>query len=324
MNNLRIDNSTLLSGKIRLGDGSYIAQGSMLRSEDDSIKIENSTWVLENTVIIGTKKYPVTVGSKTVFGHKCMIVGVTIGNLCEIGNAVIMLEGSTIGNCCIFGEGTLIPKGMNIPDNSVVIGRPGRVIRTLTEEDKKMISKMRGNDTSIQEYVENIIDNERGVNMGKLYELNGKKPEVAESTYLAETAEINGDVIIGENCKIAGGVKIVGNAHGPVIIGNNVHILENSVLHLLPDNKLIIKDNVTIGPGAIVHGTTLEENVVVESGAIVCDYSYVGENATIKAGSLVQQRKTVEANSIVEGFPAKEIGKNEQTQERPDWSFSDK
>ncbi|HZJ99631.1 MAG TPA: DapH/DapD/GlmU-related protein [Tissierellaceae bacterium] len=323
---VKIDSSARLIGKMRLGENAYVAQGSMLRSINDSITIGNSTWVLEKSVLIGTPSHPLKIGQKTVFGHKCIAIGAGIGNLCEIGNGVIMLPGSKIGNMCIFGEGTLIAEGMEIPDGSVVVGRPARIIRSLTEDDKAMIKRMRSNDISLSNYIENIIDNEdmEGENMGKLYSFNDKTPTLAESAYLYDTAEITGDVIIGENSVIGSGVKIIGNSHGPVRIGNNVQILENTVLHLLPDNQLIIDDNVTIGPGCIIHGTRIGEGSIIESGSIVCDYSSLGKNTLVKSGSLVKQRSKFSDNTILEGFTAKEIGKVDGQLDRPEWAIRTK
>ena len=319
--NIKIDDSAKLIGKMKLGKGSYVAQGSVLRSVNNSLTIGNSTWVLENSVLIGTLANPLNVGSKTVFGHKCIAVGASIGDLCEIGNCVIILPGSTIGNMCIFGEGTIIPGGMVIPDGSVVVGRPGRIIRNLTSDDKNMIKRMRNNDITLSVFEENIIYNEpkEGEVMGKLYEYGVKYPEVDETAFLYDSAEITGDVKIGKNSVIASGVKIIGNSHGPVIIGNNVQILENTVLHLLPDNELIIEDNVIIGPGCIIHGTTIGSNSIIESGAIVCDYSKLGKNTLVKSGTLIKQRSNFDDNVILEGYPAKNIGENEEPQQKPSW-----
>ncbi len=323
MGNLKIDDTARLIGKLRLGNDVYIAQGSVLRSNNDSVTIGNSSWVLENSVLIGTRENPIKVGSKTIFGHKCIAIGTEVGDLCEIGNGVVFLSNSKIGNMCIFGEGTIIPEGCVIPDGSVVVGRPGRVIRKLTPEDKNMISRMRNNDISISEFVENIIDNnsKEGEDMGKLYEFNNKYPKIGESSIVYDSAEITGDVFIGNNSIIASGVRIIGNSHGPVRIGDNVQILENSVLHLLPDNELVIDDNVTIGPGCIIHGANIGSNTIIESGAIVCDYSKLGKNTLVKSGSLVKQRSVFEDNAILEGFPAKKIGENSEIQKRPAWGI---
>lgn len=323
MTSLKIDDSARLIGKLRLGNNVYAAQGAVLRSIYDSLTIGNDSWILENSVLIGTKDHPLKVGSKTVFGHKCVAIGAEIGNLCEIGNCVIFMPGSKIGNMCLFGEGTIIPEGVYIPDGSVVVGRPGRIIRKLTEEDKKMIARMRGNNISLKNFVENIVcyEPKEGEKMGNLYEYNGIKPRISESAFIYDSAEITGDVIVGENSIIASGVRIIGNSHGPVRIGNNVQILENSVLHLLPDNELIIEDNVIIGPSCMIHGTTIGSNTIIESGSIICDYSKLGKNVLIKSGTLVKQRSIFEDNEILEGYPAENIGNNENVQTKPAWAI---
>lgn len=307
---IKTDESSRIIGKVKFGEGSYVAQGSILRSISNSLQIGYSTMVLENSVLIGMPKKPLKIGSKTVFGHKCIAIGADIGNLCEIGNGVIILPGAKIGNMCIFGEGTIIPEDVVIPDESVVVGRPGKVIRKLTKNDKNMILRMRNNDITLD-----------GDKMGKLYEFSSKYPEVSESAYVFDSAEITGDVIVKEGSTIASGVRIIGNSHGPVRIGKNVQILENSVLHLLPDNELIIEDNVIIGPGCIIHGTTIGAGSIIESGAIVCDYSKLGKNTLVKSGTLVKQRSIFEDNKILEGFPAKVIGTNDEKLKKPEWSI---
>lgn len=321
MNNIKIEESSKVIGKVRLGKNAYIAQGTIIRSDSDSVTIGNASWLLENSVVIGTEEQPVKVGSKTVFGHKTATIGAEIGDLCEIGNNTIFLPGSKVGDMCIFGEGTIVPEEMIIPSRSVVVGRPARVIRRLNENDEEMIKKMRSNDISLDEFVENIVEYERGdSSMSNLYEFNGKLPQVDKSAYIDDRAEITGDVVIGAKAYIASGVRIIGNSHGPIKIGDNVTILENSVLHLLPDNELIIHDHVTIGPNAMIHGTVIGSNSIIEAGAIICDYSVIGENSLIKAGSLVKQRDRFEDNNIIEGFPGKSIGKIQKPQEKPAWA----
>ena len=319
---IRVDESAKIYGKLEHGENVYIAQGTIIRSEDNSISIGNNSFILENSVVIGTRNHKVRIGSKIVFGHKCVVIGSEIGDLCEIGNGCIFLEGSKIGNNCIFGEGTIIPKGSVIPDNSVVIGRPYRIIRNLTEEDKEMVKRMRGGDISLSVVsykTYNGLD-WRDKTMGKLNALGGKYPEVGENSIIVEGAEVNGDVKIGYNSMIFSGVKIIGNSHGPVVIGDNVRILENTVLHLLPDNQLILEDNVVIGPGCIIHGCTIGEGSIIESGSIICDYSKIGSNSLVKSGTLVKQRSEFEDNKVLEGFPAKIVGEITYKLDRPKWA----
>lgn len=320
---LRKADSAKVYGTIHHGENVVIAQGTILRSEDESIQIGGRSMLLENSVMIGTQKHPLKVGRKTVFGHRCVAIGATIGDLCEIGNSTIFLPGSKVGNMCIFGEGTIVAAGAKIPDGSVVVGRPGRVIRSLKQEDREMIARMRGGNISLPEDRVTVSKGPtKGEDeMGKLYPHGDKMPRVDETATVYDTAEITGDVVIGKHSLIGAGVRIIGDSHGPVIIGDHVHILENSVLHLLPDNQLIIGDHVTIGPACMIHGTTIGAGSVIESGAIVCDNSVLGENTLVCSGSLIKQRSVFSNDQILEGFPAKIVGKNEKPLRRPDWAF---
>ncbi len=322
---ISISDSASLRGSMVFGKGVYIAQGTVVRggSEPEGLRMGNHSWALENSVVVGSKEMPANIGSKTVFGHKCVVLNCTIGDLCEVGNGTIFMPGSKVGNFCIFGEGTLVTPGMEIPDYSVVVGRPARVIRKLNQEDQARIKRMRGGDISIFPFEGTGIEKnlKEAKDMGKTYEIQGKRPVIGKNSYLAPGAELNGDVIVGENTFIGDGVRIIGNSHGPVRIGSHVQILENTVLHLLPDNELIIEDRVIIGPGSIIHGTTLKEGTVVESGSNVCDYSELGKNCLVKAGTLVKQRSKFEDDSIIEGFPGKAVGKLKKPQARPPWAY---
>ena len=314
--------SSRLYGRISIGPNSIVAQGAILRSHDDSIKVGNNTGILENCVIIGNQEHKVSIGSKTVFGHSCVILGAKVGSLCEIGNRTIFMPGAKIGNQCIFGEGTIVPENKIIPDHSVVVGRPAKIIRKLGTSDLEMIKNMRNNDLTLSDFIERSIGKVfEGDQVGTLHAYKDKYPNIKASSIIYDTAEITGDVSIGENCIIASGVKIIGDSHGHVEIGNNVQILENTVLHLLPGNELAIKDDTIIGPGCVVHGSIIEKGCVIESGSTICDNSHIGENSLIKAGSLLKQNSQIENNSIVEGFPAKKIDTVSGKVEKPMWAF---
>jgi carbonic anhydrase/acetyltransferase-like protein (isoleucine patch superfamily) len=316
-------NSSRIYGKIKSGPDSFISQGAILRSHEDSITIGNNTGILENCVVVGSPDAEVHIGSKTVFGHSCIVLGATIGDLCEVGNKTLFMPGAIVGDRCIFGEATIVPENKIIPSDSVVVGRPGKIIRQLNNLDLEMIKRMRNNDITIEAYIDKIVQNEyEGGQMGTLHPFKNKLPVIGQSSIVYDTAEITGDVTIGDKCVIGSGVKIIGDSHGPVIIGDNVQILENTVLHLLPGNQLIIKDNTIIGPGCVIHGTIVEKGCVVESNATVCDNSHIGENSLIKAGSLVKQNSNIEDNSIVEGFPAKIVGKVNGKVKKPMWAFN--
>jgi carbonic anhydrase/acetyltransferase-like protein (isoleucine patch superfamily) len=139
---------------------------------------------------------------------------------------------------------------------------------------------------------------------------------------LFDSAEITGDVVVGPETIIGAGVKIVGDSHGPVRIGARVQILENTVLHLLPDNELVLEDDVVIGPGSMIHGCHIGAGTVVEPGAIVCDWSAVGRGSHVRAGALVKQRDRFGDGAVLEGSPAAQVATLAEPLAAPAWALS--
>jgi carbonic anhydrase/acetyltransferase-like protein (isoleucine patch superfamily) len=317
-----IAGSAVVLGRARLGHGSMLAQGAVVRSYDAAVEIETGSAVLENCVVVGNATIPTNIGRRSVFGHRCMVVGATVGDLCEIGNASVLMPGARLGSRVFLGEGTLVPAGMSLPDDAVAVGRPARVIRTASTDDIARLVGLRGGDLSIPPRTAVTVDRpQEAGSMGQLYAYRGIVPSVAPSAILFSTAEITGDVVVGERSIIGAGVKIIGDSHGPVRIGNDVQILENTVLHLLPDNDLVIDDGVIVGPGAMIHGCRLGAGSVIEPGAIVCDHSVLGAGCVVRAGAVVKQRSRFPAGSEIDGSPAVEIGRISGTPPVPTWAW---
>lgn len=327
--------SARVHGELRLGEGAGLAQGAVVRSTrrrtdtdrdgDAPVTIAGGSAVLENSAVVGWDEAPVRVGRRTVFGHRCVVVGATIGDLGEIGNGSIILEGAVIGDRCMLGEGTLIAAGQVVPDDSVVVGRPGRRIRSLSGADVDRLRALRGGDLAVTDLPLHPVRPHQIPEgpMGALYEYRGVAPTVDPSAVVFDSAEITGDVHIGAGSIIGSGVRIIGDSHGPVRIGAGVQILENAVLHLLPDNELVIEDDVIIGPAAMIHGCRLGAGTVVEPAATVCDWAVVGAGSVVRAGALVRQRDEHPPGSILDGFPAKVVGTVEgRRPARPGWALA--
>ena len=313
--------SAVVIGTPQLGDGALLSEGAVIRARASAVQIGTGSAVIENAVVIGTPAAPVVIGRRTTFGHRCLVVGATVGDLCEIGNASILMPGAVLGDRVFLGEGTLVPTGMVLPDDVVAVGRPAHVIRTASEADLERLRGLRAGDLSLPPHTVNAIGPRlEGLAMGQLYDYRGILPTIADTAVLFPTAEITGDVVIGERTIIGAGVKIIGDSHGPVRIGNDVQILENTVLHLLPDNELIIDDGTTVGPGAMIHGCRIGAGTVVEPGAIVCDGAVVGAGCVVRAGAVVKQRSQFGDAVEIDGFPATEIGRVESLA-RPAWAL---
>jgi carbonic anhydrase/acetyltransferase-like protein (isoleucine patch superfamily) len=313
--------SAVVIGTPRLGDGAQLSEGAVIRARGSAVRIGTGSAVIENAVVIGTPAMPVIIGRRTTFGHRCLVVGARVGDLCEIGNASILMPGAVLGDRVFLGEGALVPTGMTLPDDVVAVGRPARVIRAVSDADLERLRGLRAGDLSLPPHTVNEIGPRlEGLAMGQLYDYRGILPTIANTAVLFPTAEITGDVVIGERTIIGAGVKIIGDSHGPVRIGNDVQILENTVLHLLPDNQLIIDDGATIGPGSMIHGCHIGAGTVVEPGAIVCDGSVVGAGCVVRAGAVVKQRSQFGDAVDVEGFPATQTGRVESLA-RPAWAL---
>ena len=298
-----------------------LSQGAVVRSSGDGVVVGAGSAVIENCVVIGSDDMRTTVGRRTVFGHRCLVVGATVGDLCEIGNAAILMPGAHLGDRVFLGEGTLVPSGMALPSDVVAVGRPAHVIRAVTPDDLRRLRGLRDGDLSLPANTSAVLEPAlEGLRMGQLYDYRGTTPSVAASAVLFPTAEVTGDVMIGDRTVIGAGVKIIGDSHGPVRIGDDVQILENTVLHLLPDNELVIDDGATIGPGAMIHGCHIGAHTVVEPGAIVCDGSVVGAGCVVRAGAVVKQRSLFGDGVDIDGFPATAVASIDQP-ERPRWAL---
>src|SRR5207302_864610 len=119
----------------RMGEGSQLAEGAVIRSEGGHVDIGAGSAVLENSVVVGTATIPTVIGRRTVFGHRCKVIGAIVGDLCEIGNASTLMPGARVGDRVFLGEGTLVPPGMILPSDVVAVGRPARVVRLASPED---------------------------------------------------------------------------------------------------------------------------------------------------------------------------------------------
>lgn len=137
--------------------------------------------------------------------------------------------------------------------------------------------------------------------------LNGITPKYGKNCFFAETAVVVGDVIMGNDCSVWYSAVVRGDVNS-IRMGNKVNIQDGAVIHCTyQKTKTIIGDNVSIGHNAIVHGCTLEDNVLVGMGAIVMDNAHVEKGALIAAGAVVLEGTRVEAGSIYAGVPAKKV-----------------
>ena len=120
-------------GKIVVEEGASIWFGATLRGDNEEIRIGAGSNVQENTVMHTDMGFPLTVGKGCTIGHKALLHGCTIGDNSLIGMGAVILNGAKIGKNCLIGANALITEGKTIPDGSLVLGAPGKVVRELDE-----------------------------------------------------------------------------------------------------------------------------------------------------------------------------------------------
>ncbi len=146
---------------------------------------------------------------------------------------------------------------------------------------------------------------------------------IDKSVFMADGARVVGDVEIGKNSSVWFNAVIRADS-SKVKIGENSNIQDNAVIHTSEGFGVQIGDNVTIGHGAIVHGCTVKDNVMIGMGAIVLNGAVIEKNSIIGAGALVTQGKVVPVGSLVFGNPMKIVRQltNEEIESIKDNAFS--
>ncbi len=137
--------------------------------------------------------------------------------------------------------------------------------------------------------------------------VNGKTPLLGANCFIADTAVLIGDVVAGNDCSFWFNAVIRGDVHY-IKMGNKVNIQDGAVIHCTyqksPTN---IGNNVSIGHNAIVHGCTINDNVLVGMGSIIMDDCIIESNSIIAAGAVVTKGTKVVSGSVYAGVPAKKI-----------------
>jgi carbonic anhydrase/acetyltransferase-like protein (isoleucine patch superfamily) len=143
--------------------------------------------------------------------------------------------------------------------------------------------------------------------MALILSVLGKHPQFGENCFVAPNATIVGDVTMGGDCSIWFNAVIRGDVNS-IRMGNKVNVQDGAIIHCTyQKNATVIGNNVSIGHNAMVHGCTIQDDVLIGMGAIVMDRCIVHKNSIIAAGAVVLEDTVVEAGSIYAGVPAKKV-----------------
>jgi len=137
--------------------------------------------------------------------------------------------------------------------------------------------------------------------------VRGFTPSYGADCFFAENATLIGDVIMGDQVSVWFQAVVRGDVNA-IRIGNAVNIQDGAVIHATFETASTqIGNNVSVGHNAIVHGCTLEDNVLVGMGSIIMDHCIIGSNSIIAAGAVLTQNTIVPRGSVYAGVPARKI-----------------
>lgn len=143
--------------------------------------------------------------------------------------------------------------------------------------------------------------------MAHIIPLKGVTPEIPEDCYIAPNATIVGDVVMGKGCTVWFNAVVRGDVNS-IRLGENVNVQDGAVIHCTyQKSKTIVGDNVSIGHNAILHGCTIDNDVLIGMGAIVMDNAHISSNSIIAAGAVVLSGTNVEPGTIYAGVPARKV-----------------
>ena len=148
-------NATII-GRVRLSSQASVWFNAVLRGDNELLDIGERSNIQDGCVLHTDMGYPLTIGADCTVGHMAMLHGCTVADGALIGIGATVLNGARIGRGCVIGAHALIPEGKEIPDGSLVVGTPGKVVRTLEQADRDQLAYLAGH------YVENAERYRRG------------------------------------------------------------------------------------------------------------------------------------------------------------------
>jgi phenylacetic acid degradation protein len=148
----------------------------------------------------------------------------------------------------------------------------------------------------------------------------GKTPSIGAGTYVHPSADVFGDVTIGEGCWIGPGARIRGD-YGAIVIGSYTSVEDNCVVHARPGEQTTIGNWVTIGHGSVIHNVKiLSDYAIIGMGAVVSDWAEVGRWAVVGEGAVVRQGQVIPDEHIAVGVPARVLEKRISEAYKAEWT----
>lgn len=128
-------------GRVRLGEGSSVWYGAVLRGDAEQITVGDRTNVQDGCVLHADPGYPATIGAGCVIGHNAVVHGCEVGDGCLVGMGAVIMNGAKIGAGSIVAAGALVPEGKEFPPRSLIVGAPAKLVREVTEAQTEDVAR---------------------------------------------------------------------------------------------------------------------------------------------------------------------------------------
>jgi carbonic anhydrase/acetyltransferase-like protein (isoleucine patch superfamily) len=149
--NVFVARGAIVVGAVEIGDFSSIWYNAVVRGDINSIRIGKGSNIQDNVVLHLADDYPCILGDYVTVGHSAIIHAATVKDESLIGMGAVVLDGAEIGPQCLIGAKTLIPPGKKIPEGSLVMGIPGKIVRSLDKEER----------ASLRSWADKYVENAR-------------------------------------------------------------------------------------------------------------------------------------------------------------------
>jgi len=296
--------SSAAIGRTQLGSDCVLGELTLLRADGEDVRIGNDCWFGEaSTVHIADRIYPAIIGSRVSVGRYGLVHACTVGDDCVIGEHAAVMDGSVLGAGAVIAAGSVVPPGKTLEGGWLYAGAPAlpveRVTGGLIELMHRAMRAGSGAGESLAIFAEARVP---GLRHAAGY---GLKRSFAEGTYVAPTASIAGQVVLGARSSAWFGVEIdAGEAR--IEVGEETNIQDNSRLYAgKAGEDILIGPRVLIGHNVRIFASTIEEGAIIGMGAIIGKGTIVRAGGCVAAGAVTESGTEVVSGQVWSGRPAR-------------------
>jgi carbonic anhydrase/acetyltransferase-like protein (isoleucine patch superfamily) len=295
--------SAAVIGRTELKPGCTLGELTLLRADGEDVRIGADCWFGEaSTVHIADQVFPAIIGSHVTVGRYGLVHACTVADDCVIGEHAAVMDGSVVGPEAVIAAQSIVPPGKKLEGGWLYAGVPARAVERVAPELLKNLHAALRREAGAG--VPHVLS---GARVPKLRHVpgTGVGHSFGQGVYVAPTASIAGNVVLGPRSSVWFGVEIdAGEA--TVEIGEETNVQDNSRLYGGKAGEDIrIGPRVLIGHNVRIFPCTIEEGAVIGMGAIVGKGTVVRPGACVAAGSIVERGTEVAAGQVWSGRPAR-------------------